>query len=173
MKESVIKMSVMTNINKMQFVGKTPKCVECNKFYSAKKLTSEQHQLAENTGLCPICQGNHAIVSKYIKTEKKTFKVSASSKIRVVLEDTITNENQVALLMDKAYTIKLTGIKYPFLKEINQNEDVHQQLLVNGRARYSKKTYSFNGRVFAMTNDLYDRNVDRTIDMLNAIKKIV
>ena len=171
-------MSVMTNINKMQFVGKTPKCVECNKFYSGKKLTSEQRQLAENTGLCPICQGNHAIVSKYVKTEKKvsakkSVKVSAASKIRVVLEDTITNENQVALLMDKAYTIKLTGIKYPFLKEINQNEDVHQQLLVNGRARYSKKTYSFNGRVFAMTNDLYDRNVDRTIDMLNAIKKIV
>lgn len=156
--------------NKMQFVGKTPKCVECNKFYSAKKLTSEQRQLAENTGLCPICQGNHAIVSKYVKTEKK---VSAASKIRVVLEDTITNENQVALLMDKAYTIKLTGIKYPFLKEINQNEDVHQQLLVNGRARYSKKTYFFNGRVFAMTNDLYDRNVERTIDMLNVIKEVV
>ena len=159
-----------TNINKMQFVGKTPKCVECNKFYSAKKLTDEQRQMAENTGLCPVCQGNHAIVSKYIKTEKK---VSAASKIRVVLENTITNENQVALLMNKAYTIKLTGIKYPFLKEINVNEDVHQQLLINGRARYSKKTYSFNGRVFAMTNDMYDRNVERTIDMLNVIKEVV
>ena len=174
MKESVI---IMTN--KMKFAGKTPICVDCNKFYSGKKLTDEQRRVAEMTGLCPACQERLAdkiptepitveVVSNEMPSEKsvaETKAVSANKIIRNVVNSAVASgkltDEALRKLTDKQFTLKkMGGIKYPFFKEIDIEDDVKAQLMVNGRPRYSKKLIEVNGRTFAMTNDLYAKNID-------------
>ena len=169
--------------NKMKFAGKTPICVDCNKFYSGKKLTDEQRRVAEMTGLCPACQERLAdkiptepitveVVSNEMPNEMpneesvaETKTVSANKIIRNVVNSAVAagkmTDETLRKLTDKQFTLKkMGGIKYPFFKEIDIEDDIKVQLMVNGRPRYSKKLIEVNGRTFAMTNDLYSKNID-------------
>lgn len=169
--------------NKMKFAGKTPICVDCNKFYSGKKLTEEQRRVAEMTGLCPACQERLAdkIPTEPIKVEvisntvpntedatpdtAEVKAVSANKVIRNIVNSAVASgkltDEVLRKLTDKQFTLKkLGGIKYTFFKEIDIEDDIKAQLMVNGRARYSKKLIEINGRSFAMTNDLYAKNIE-------------
>ena len=163
--------------NKMKFAGKTPICVDCNKFYSGKKLTEEQRRVAEMTGLCPACQERLAdkipaepitveVVSNEIPESAAEVKtVSVNKIIRNVVNAAVASgkltDEVLRKLTDKQFTLKkLGGIKYTFFKEIDIEDDIKAQLMVNGRARYSKKLIEINGRSFAMTNDLYAKNIE-------------
>ena len=156
------------NINKMKFAGKTPICVDCNKFYSGKKLTDEQRRIAEMTGLCPACQER---LADKIPTEVSTDKpLSANKIIRSAVNAAVANgkltDEVLRKLTDKQFTLKkLGGIKYTFFKEIDVEDDVKAQLMVNGSARYSKKLIVVNGRSFAMTNDLYAKNIEAVMNV--------
>ena len=166
--------------NKMKFAGKTPICVDCNKFYSGKKLTDEQRRVAEMTGLCPACQERLAdkiptepitveVVSNEIPESATADKpLSANKIIRSAVMTAVANgkltDEVLRKLTDKQFTLKkLGGIKYTFFKEIDIEDDIKAQLMVNNRHRYSKKLIEVNGRSFAMTNDLYAKNIEAVL----------
>lgn len=195
----------MTNVNvtvsKVKFAGKTPMCLngKCRKFYSLKKMDEVQLGVAHETGLCPLCQADDAIVAEFkpvatkseivkqVAAEKglevvdipmtkveiedgtitavpKAASVKPSKQIKAIItslvENNMINESMLASLCDKQYSLKeLGGVKYPFMKEVDPTQDIRQQVMIAGKARYSTKVMSICGKSVVMTNDLYEKNL--------------
>ena len=172
-------------MSKMKLAGKTPMCVECNKFYSSKKMDEVQTAHAHETGLCPACQANEVLMKKHtpvvevvevVEQSKSviTKAPSASKQFREVFASIVNNIDVLmeTNLQDKDYTLATFGIRYPLLKTVIVSESaisLKEQLLVNGKARYSQKLVNVNGNVYAITNDIYDKNVEKMIEFAKVI----
>ena len=64
-------------------------------------------------------------------------------------------------LIDKQYALNnFGGMKYAFLRAIDINSSIHDQVVINGRARYSTKIIKINNKHYSMTNDIYPKNCE-------------
>ena len=170
----------MTNtnemVNKMEFIGKTPKCVHCHKLYSMKKMNEEQLANAQATGLCPHCQENEVLMAGAKKAEAKAEVPAKTEVAKAVgpkpgkaireafmnlVSNGLINEQTLADFQDKNFILKNAGIKYAFLKKVDSAIILKEQVKVNGKARYSSKPITIDNRQYLVTNDLYAKNVER------------
>ena len=153
---------IKSNESKVQYLKNAPKCVHCKKLYSLKKMNENQISLTHNTGLCSVCQAKQEILINFILPKKES--VSAAKQAKAIflelVENNKINENMLASLCDKDFTLKnLGGIKYAFLKKIDNSIDIKAQAYIKNKARYSTKVMIICNEQFLMVNDIYERNL--------------
>lgn len=96
------------------------------------------------------------------KVEKQK---SAGSIIREIflslLDKNLISEEILCELTSAAMTKQNLKIRYAFLKEYNSELGIKEQILVNGRPRYtSKPIIELFGKQYLITNDFYKRNIE-------------
>lgn len=90
---------------------------------------------------------------------------SAGSIIREIflslLDKNLISEDILCELTSAAATKQNLKIRYAFLKEYNSELGIKEQILVNGRPRYtSKPIIELFGKQYLITNDFYKRNIE-------------
>ena len=150
-------MKKITNANVKVMANGVALCPVCHKFFSTKNLTDAEIDAINANGACVKCAP--AVTAPVKKT------VSAFKQVRQMILSANLNTAQVALLMDKSFTQKRTGIAYPMLRTVKAD------IMKYGKARYAKKTITINNMEYRLTNDIYGRNVSLVKEMLADITK--
>ena len=150
-------MKKITNANVKVMANGVALCPVCHKFFSTKNLTDAEIDVINANGACVKCA---PVVTAPVK---KT--VSAFKQVRQMILSANLNTAQVALLMDKSFTQKRTGIAYPMLRTVKAD------IMKYGKARHAKKTITINNMEYRLTNDIYGRNVSLVKAMLADITK--
>ena len=150
-------MKKITNANVKVMANGVALCPVCHKFFSTKNLTDAEIDAINANGACVKCA---PVVTAPVK---KT--VSAFKQVRQMILSANLNTAQVALLMDKSFTQKRTGIAYQMLVPVIEAKTIVKY----GKARYAKKTITINEVEYFLTNDIYDRNVGLVEAMLDSI----
>ena len=136
----------------LNYIGEGKKvalCPSCHKFFSIKKLSALDMKHAQTTGFCPVC------FSKRQKTG------SAFSRVKTMLLNTVLSEAALEKLQDKEFTQKKTGVAYAILSST--------PLEIYGKKRYSTKPVVINGKTMYISNDIYEKNVDKIANLLSEL----
>lgn len=89
--------------------------------------------------------------------EKQEVAIKPAQRIKEVFSAMTINQRQLSELTDETFCERTLGLKYPFLKEFNNNNDRK----VNGHNRYYSGTITIFGKQYIMCNDLYLKNVSK------------
>jgi hypothetical protein len=136
----------------LNYIGEGKKvalCPSCHKFFSIKKLSELEMKHAQTTGFCPVC----------FATRQK--KGSAFSRVKTMLLNTTLNEEAIAKLQDKEFTQKKTGVAYAILSATPME--------LYGKKRYSTKPVMINGKEMYISNDIYEKNVEKIANLLSEL----
>ena len=144
-------MKKITNANVKVMANGVALCPVCHKFFSTKNLTDAEIDAVNANGACVKCA--------------PAKKVSAFKRVRKMILDAKLDNSQVAVLTDKGFTQKHTGIAYQMLIPAVEAKTIVKY----GKARYAKKTITINEVEYFLTNDIYDRNVGLVEAMLDSI----
>lgn len=178
-------MEDVNELNTHETVIGVPRCVECNRLY--KKSDANEH------GLCPKClaekfgtvengeedaiSANHeperreAAESENVKQEEikvRPGQVIREAFLKLVADSKIT-ESVLTILTDQEAAAKELGIRYAFLKEFQSGVPIKELTYIKGHARYSSKPIDVNGKQYLVTNDLYNKNVQKFMKWVDSI----
>ena len=73
------------------------------------------------------------------------------------------NDNQKMQFLDYSFTKQYLGISLPLLKSYTEKSE----RFINGHSRYISKPIIFNNQQWLLTNNIYKKNVEKLIDVLN------
>ena len=111
-------------------------------------------------------------IKKLIKgirlSHKNTGEISPGKQIRHFIQDAF-NQNLITdeiidKLTDKSFSTQKMSLAYPMLKEVTNLSDEEIKTIRKdnkGHYRYSPTTYTYDNRQFMLTNDLYERNLEK------------
>ena len=101
---------------------------------------------------------------KTIKKEEKEHRtrrpVSAFKQVFDMISTANIDANMLEDCMDAAKSKEHFGVRMPLLKEVTSG-DLNEQRLFKGQKRYSGKILTISGKQYIMTNDIYDKNVEK------------
>ena len=143
-----------------------------NHIFDINDLDADMQAQVKKSGLCPDCLDiiNKAKAIKGVHINTRTTGVTAGKQIRnmvnFVFNNSALDDNMIANFMDKDYSRTKMGLAYPMLIEVTDkstDEIKDMRMIGNNKKhyRYSSTYYRFNNRSFLLTNDLYNKNLDK------------
>jgi hypothetical protein len=73
-------------------------------------------------------------------------------------ENNLLSDKTIVLLQNPSFSKALFNINYPCISMTDNTLPTAIQRNINGYPRYYKRTYEFNGKVYFLCNDWYERN---------------
>lgn len=139
-------------------------------------LTADEQEKVKKYGICLNClhileeaekiKQSIGKVKTTTTSSRVAGQISAGQQIRNMLVQAIPNIKSEHLMnfTDKNYSLQNFKLAYPLLLDITNKDNSTIKQLKNdkkGHARYSPKIYHIDNRQFLMTNDLYDKNLEK------------
>ena len=156
-------------------------CSHCGAKTNYDELDEEDQALARKHGWCHKCAEAVRIAEKIKAVSPKRTVIrdgdSAAQQVKNIIAEYSDQINVafMAKLSNKDFASKNMGLRYPLFKELPNNLTTEQlkDFVCDdfGKRRFGAVQYRFKqiaGKTYLMTNDIYKKNVGRTLDTFKA-----